>query len=1094
MSLLKCVLASLLAASLSLSGATALAQVIPGGVSSSAASAQASDKPSDDLIQTLKTQAATRQQSLADLKKQLEKAPRQIQEAKQALEKLKSAAPKDPMQVYASTSLMDLEQRLAERLEQVSSWQKALTDANTLIITAQTRPERAQAELGNSQARVLEIDAQLSSGREEGKAITPERAAVLNAELATLQSTIELRRQEVSGNSLLLELGKTQRDLLTEQISRAEQETLALQSLISEQRSEQSQQMVAELAVGSSTPQSAADRMLVEARAENLKFSGYLLQATERLNSLTRRNLEARQQLDSLNQTDRLLAEQIAVLDGNQLLSRILYQQQKALPKVIVDKDLAGEIADLRLYQFELAQNREQMRDPQAYLEQLLAKKPSEALTPESKAALQDLIQARSELLKRLEPTLNNLLNESIALQLHQRQLQELAKSIRGTIEEQMFWIPSNKPLDISWFEALPERLAHQFDGMPMGQLLQQWKAGLLERPLFFLPLVLLILGMLWKRRAITQKLEALSQGVGHYSKDSQLKTPVTLLLSILLALPGALAFALCGYLLQMDGRGQNAGLGAAFFQMAQAWLLFYTAHQILRPKGMAELHFRWPVAQISFLRKEVRRLGLVVGLLVSVVAFATHQPTTLPDDVVGFMVVMVCYLLMSLGLFRLLFRSPLAGDISPLYRLLGGCFSLLPGALMVVVGLGYYYTALRLTGRLIDTLYLVMLWIILEATLVRGLSVAARRLAYQRMLAKRKAQAEEAPNSDALELAEDPNRNIEQVNQQSLRLTRLTLFGSFLVALYWVWADLISVVSYLDNFTLYEFGTGASLTAISLKDFLAALLLAGITLVLARNLPGLLEVMVLSRLQLAQGSAYATSTLLSYALMGFGITLTLSTLGVTWDKLQWLVAALSVGLGFGLQEIFANFVSGLIILFERPVRIGDVVTIGSLSGRVSRIRIRATTITDFDRKEIIVPNKTFITSQLINWSLTDTITRVTIKVGVAYGSDLELVRKLMLQAAQNNVRVLRDPSPEVFFLNFGESTLDHELRIHVRELGDRTPSIDEINRVIDHDFNEHGISIAFRQVDVTLKNSHGQELVLSALSATGASTANEPS
>lgn len=198
---------------------------------------------------------------------------------------------------------------------------------------------------------------------------------------------------------------------------------------------------------------------------------------------------------------------------------------------------------------------------------------------------------------------------------------------------------------------------------------------------------------------------------------------------------------------------------------------------------------------------------------------------------------------------------------------------------------------------------------------------------------------------------------------------------------------------------------------------------------------------------------------------------------GVSWDKLQWLVAALSVGLGFGLQEIFANFISGLIILFERPVRIGDVVTIGNLSGTVSKIRIRATTITDFDHKEIIVPNKTFITGQLINWSLSDTVTRVTLKVGVGYGSDLDLVRKLLLQAAQENPRVLKEPAPIVYFLNFGESTLDHELRIHVRDLGDRNPATDEINRFIDREFPKNGINIAFRQVEVYVKNlEHGEQ------------------
>src|SRR5690606_34415174 len=238
------------------------------------------------------------------------------------------------------------------------------------------------------------------------------------------------------------------------------------------------------------------------------------------------------------------------------------------------------------------------------------------------------------------------------------------------------------------------------------------------------------------------------------------------------------------------------------------------------------------------------------------------------------------------------------------------------------------------------------------------------------------------------------------------------------------------------DNVVLYEFasagGEAADMVPISLADALGALFIIVVALLLAGNLPGLLEVSVLSRLQLAQGSAYAITMLLSYIIVGVGFVAMLGTLGVSWDKLQWLVAALSVGLGFGLQEIFANFVSGLIILFERPMRIGDTVTVGNLSGTVSRIRIRATTITDFDRKEIIVPNKTFVTSQLINWSLSDTVTRVTITIGVAYGSDLELVRRLLLQAAHENPRVLRDPAPLVVFLNFGASTLDHELRVHV--------------------------------------------------------------
>ena len=369
------------------------------------------------------------------------------------------------------------------------------------------------------------------------------------------------------------------------------------------------------------------------------------------------------------------------------------------------------------------------------------------------------------------------------------------------------------------------------------------------------------------------------------------------------------------------------------------------------------------------------------------------------------------------------------------------------------------------------------MFWLVIEATFVRGLGVAARRLAYARALSKRQA-AKEAGDGDVV--VEEPTLDIEQVNEQSMRLIRLALLGGFIAALYWVWADLITVFSYLDNITLYEYtsGTGAnmSMVPISIGDMLGALIIIGITFALARNLPGLLEVLVLSKLDLAQGSAYATTTLLSYVIAGVGFVSTLSTLGVSWDKLQWLVAALSVGLGFGMQEIFANFISGIMILFERPVRIGDTITIGNLSGTVSKIRIRATTITDFDRKDIIVPNKTFITGQLINWSLTDTITRVTLKLGVDYGSDLDLVKELLLKAARENPRVLKEPEPLVYFLNFGESTLDHELRMHVRDLGDRNPVVDEVNRFINREFKKQHINISFRQMEVYLKNLQGQE------------------
>ncbi|MGH8485966.1 MAG: mechanosensitive channel MscK, partial [Pseudomonas sp.] len=413
----------------------------------------------------------------------------------------------------------------------------------------------------------------------------------------------------------------------------------------------------------------------------------------------------------------------------------------------------------------------------------------------------------------------------------------------------------------------------------------------LLQRPLLFLPLLLLIGALLWRRKYLYARLNKVHKDVGHFKRDSQWHTPQAILINILLALPVSLGLALCGFALQIDARGQNANLGAALWQVAQAWMVFYTAYRILAPGGVAELHFRWEKAQVEFLRGWIRRHGAVVLALVGVVAVAHHQTSALADDVLGIGVVLTCYALMTWLLSRLLLSSPAHRNTSLFRQAVGVAFTALPVALFIAVCFGYYYTALKLTDRLIDTLYLLMFWLVIEAAFVRGLAVAARRLAYQRALSKRQATKE---GLDGEVIVEEPTLDIEQVNQQSLRLIRLALLGGFIGALYWVWSDLISVVAYLDNITLYEYtsGTGAtmSMVPISLSDLLGALVIIGITIALAGNLPGLLEVLVLSRLNLAQGSAYATTTLLSYVIAGVGFVSTLSALGVSWDKLQWLV------------------------------------------------------------------------------------------------------------------------------------------------------------------------------------------------------------
>ncbi len=241
-------------------------------------------------------------------------------------------------------------------------------------------------------------------------------------------------------------------------------------------------------------------------------------------------------------------------------------------------------------------------------------------------------------------------------------------------------------------------------------------------------------------------------------------------------------------------------------------------------------------------------------------------------------------------------------------------------------------------------------------------------------------------------------------------------------------------------------------------------------TVVATRNLPGLLNITVFERLPVDRGTRYAFELVTRYVTTLVGFVVAFHLVGITWHSVQWLAAAMTVGLGFGLQEIFANFVSGLIILTERPIRLGDMVTVGGVMGKVTRMQIRATTITDFDKRELVVPNKKFITEDVINWTLSDPVTRVVLPVGISYDADPEVAKQLLLKVAKNHPLVLDDPEPVTVFTGFGDSTLDIELRVFM--VGrDNLPRVqDEINRAINKAFRAASIEIAYPQRDLHIR------------------------
>ncbi len=416
----------------------------------------------------------------------------------------------------------------------------------------------------------------------------------------------------------------------------------------------------------------------------------------------------------------------------------------------------------------------------------------------------------------------------------------------------------------------------------------------------------------------------------------------------------------------------------------------------------------------------------------------------------------------------------------------------ILPFGLALAALAGYFYTAVFLTGKIGETIWFAIALMLLKDLLLRGLYVAQRRLRFQEALRRREelsaqraaASAEETPPESESVPLEEEKINYGQLGDQVRQLVRMGYTLGLLVGLWWIWNDVIPAFGFLNQvelpITTAQLVDGVSKDVpLTLGDMVTGLLLGGLALFAARNIPALLELTLLQRLPLSRASRYALTTMTQYVVAVTGLVITFKALGLQWSSVQWLVAALSVGLGFGLQEIVANFVSGIILLFEQPIRIGDVVTVDGTSGTVARIRIRATTIVNWERQELVVPNKSFITGQLINWTLSDTINRVMITVGVAYGSDTRKAMQLILETAEQHPKVLTDPAPRATFEGFGDNSLTLFLRAYLDDMDMRLQTITELHQAITDKFDAAGIVIAFPQRDLHLDTARPLELVL---------------
>lgn len=713
------------------------------------------------------------------------------------------------------------------------------------------------------------------------------------------------------------------------------------------------------------------------------------------------------------------------------------------------------------------------------------------------KRQIQSAVEMRKEYLSATVQAYDDYIDTLDTLDYEQQVLIDVTQAFAAYIDERVLWIPSQSRLT---FEHLSSDLAgfRQVAGRDIwSPVVGFYAADLWSNPLWYFAGGAVWVGLIAILGRLKSLLARMGQKASNRLNTSMIPTVrsafVTGVWSVIVPWPlwvlGWRAYLSPAAPDSMHDFGRSLlliGVTAYFLELTR---------QTCRPGGLGQAHFGWRQQLCRMVLRQSRNL-LIVGLpLAIVVALLRLHEHREGAEALQRMIFIALACLVASAFDRLTRRSSEVmqewieaypgGWLDRLWILWHLSAVAVPLSLGILAYVGYYFTAQKLAAKLGLSYILVGTLLFLRAMLLRGLSFRQRRLAIEQARQRRAAAAAEAtryPEESASksEVAaaavaaqagpEQEAADLSQVSTQTRRLANTTVTVLGIIGLWLVWIDVLPALNYFNDWMLP--GTQVSYTELGI-----AILTIVVATTAARNIPGLLEITVLQKLPLDRSTKYAVVTVCRYVIVLVGLLLVGSSLGIGWDNVQWLVAALTVGLGFGLQEIFANFVSGLIILFERPIRVGDIVTIDGISGVVSRVRSRATTITDWDRKEYIVPNKEFITGKLLNWTLTDTINRIVIKIGVSYNADPERVLAILQEVVDAHPKLLRDPAPLMFFEGFGDSALNFTIFAFLPDLSFRLATTTELHTAIYRALKEAGIEIPYPQRDIHIRTGCPPEL-----------------
>ncbi len=1021
-----------------------------------------------EAVEKLKAAAANRQRTNA-FHEAFRSAPGETAELRRQLADLPS--PEDAGAVPEPSPDVDaLRKDVQARRAALSALEKKLAAAEDELSRGRARPVEIGSRLPLARSELAEATAKIAAPG-QGEDPSPGRVAentLLEAGKEALEAEVEMLVQEQLSQAPRENLALARRDLLARQAGNNTAALAVLEDRLNRARMSDAERLAA--SVDGLISQSDAGNKETRPFLEELRaLSGELRVSARKLEDTQVRHGDLQKKLKELAEEFRWIKEKVELggLEGS--AAQILMELQRMLP-------------DTRPLSYSIRAREQTLRELRLAgfrVEEKLRSQKEQGKKPGSSRGR--FLEIRADLLGELRKNYQSLVRETSRLDADERAYRNLIEETQAYLSERLFWRKSSAPVGYNFFADLPAALQWVFD-------IDQWRKGLralvaipFRHPLltFLAGAVVLLLQFL--RPRIKKSLLETGNLTRRISTDRYAHTLRAFFYTLLLAVPVPLALGFVSWALLRNpddsvwvrGLGEGLAWSAHFLTGALAF------REICRPGGLGIAHLGWGERFAGMTRAAILRLIVVYMPATLLTSTTLFESSSRHVDSLGRLswIVGQVWIAWILGrMFRpsdgilsgTIQRNP--GRLVAKGRHLWHWLAVaIPLALVILALVGYFYTALTLSVEFQATLRLIALGVLVYGLLLRWFMIKERRLALEEAPEERRARKEAAanpgePSDEAIAFDEESlELDLAAVGEQIRSLLRSLVTVGVVVAI-WI---LLSKTLPIQGFLTAQSSTSGP----GLFNLLQAAIVVVIATTLVRNLPGLLDLGGLRNSGLDPGTRYAVSTICQYVAIALAIILVFRTLRLDWSQFGWIAAALSVGLGFGLQEVVANFVCGIILLFERPIRVGDVVTVGTVTGTVTRIQMRATTITNYDRQDFVVPNKEFITGSLINWTLTSKINRIVIPVGVAYGSDAARARDLLLEVANDHPLIMDDPAPVASFEAFADSSLNLSLRCYLPDMDNRLRTTTELHSEIDRRFKEAGIEIAFPQQDIHLRS-----------------------